>query len=396
MSKTQLYERNKSELDAWYQFRQGCLSYPEIRNRRFILDVFGKLHSPDDLLRFSQITVLTNQDQFNLGRNLMRRNIAFVCSPSAMRVIGNSLDGFVRRLVEGTNLSKNMIEMLRIASDLDSAFPDAETRKQQNELFKAKFGKLPIEVEDEAYSMSEYLGCFDLLTVRKIEDLIPVVDSSMELLPPENLTEKERRFQFALQKVADTLVDNIHQNGVCFMTEEDQFVNKFRFSPRMWGLKKKRKIIIGRSTFASAWTDGQSFIAVNENLVDKLISTYTGDKYMGKASIAIHAIIYYMYIWRDLHWLGFDLEEKILSQYCRIVSEPAFMQQSINELVSVIVNENQLTPGRALKKNLFRGFGDFIRMTQEQASIAGDASADFLLHQQLDKCTAQRRRQLLF
>ena len=44
-----------------------------------------------------------------------------------------------------------------------------------------------IEVEDEAYSMSEYLGCFDLLTVRKIEDLIPVVDSSMELLPPEKL-----------------------------------------------------------------------------------------------------------------------------------------------------------------------------------------------------------------
>lgn len=396
MSKTQLYERNKSELEAWYKFRQGCLSYLEIRNRRFILDVFGKFHSPDDLLRYSQITVVTNHHQFSKGRELMRRNIAFVCNSTAINVIGNSLDGFVRRLVEATTLSEKLIAMLRVASDLDSAFPKAESRKQQHELFYAKFGRWPDEVEDEAYSMSEYLGSFEFLTVRNIEDLLPVIDSNMHLVPPENLSDQERRLQNVMQKVADNLVESIHKHGSSFMSEEDRFINKYRFAPRLWGLKKSRKIIIGRSAFASAWTDGQSFIAINENLIGKLISTYTDDKYMEKASITIHAIIYYMFIWRDLHWLGFDLEERILAQYCRLVSEPAFMQQSINELVSVIVNENQLTPGRALRKNLFKGFGDFLRMTQDRPSSAADAPEHYLIHQQLDKGRTYGKRQLLF
>lgn len=125
------------------------------------------------------------------------------------------------------------------------------------------------EIKSEQYNRA--LGSVNF---KDIDTLKAGIDSSQITIPKEKLTKRQKLFLEAanLAWVHNPLIDCSH----AFCSELNRYVQ----------IHKQRKVFLGKSDTADAWTDGATYIVINEDLVKDI------DKGAGNILKIVHLILH--------------------------------------------------------------------------------------------------------
>lgn len=294
--KRNLYDFERDALAA--RFARGEVKYSEISNLGLVIDVSGKKRSLSELANANTICMVPDKKDWAIGERVMNQKLAFVISSQTLhRFNVETLVELIELLKLHTNVSKeDTLIQESLEKDRNKFLIEQDLiRKNDPKGFKdnVEYNRLSLKIDliwreiSNLHISSKYYyrGIFDHLKIVSLDDVAKHINDTYVLLEPDTLSPHQKAFAKSLQSASDVINrivsnHNYSKNNKDITPYSEEFVESKEIGAR--------KMFIGSSDVADAWTDGESYISINVNLINDVLK--------GTASInSLCAIIFHEY-----------------------------------------------------------------------------------------------------
>lgn len=282
IKKKSLYEYERDAIA--HRFARGEISYAEIASIGLVKDVSGNKRSLRDLAAAEKLCLAPDEKDWTIGERVMNQKLAFVINSQTLHRFNVETPQELLELLQlRTNVSAedhHRIETLQAArAQLDrqlvstrDANPKVSSNKSEEyQRLVGELNRLYLEAEKikDAYP---YRGAFDRVRVVDLGAVSSHINDRYELLEEAVLSDHQKAMLKALQRASEAIVRQINARRYKRLSkEEKQAVRTLPFGRKPSYASAERRMIVGRSDVAQAWTDGESFIAVDIGVISEVI-----------------------------------------------------------------------------------------------------------------------------
>jgi len=244
------YERDAIAM----RFVRGEIALSEIRNLGLIEDVSGKKRSLSELLKAERLCVVPDHKDWTIGERVMEQKIAFVIRLKTLhRFKVETPEELLAVFQAQVNIPED------VATTIE-ALRDAREWREWRAL-------------EQQYPEH---GVFDHINVVSLKEVSAHVNDTYELIPPDQLTPHQKAFHLGLQNASKHLAQSI------------RYIEGLKSGERNFDecTATVRQVVIGRSDVADAWTDGETIIAIDIELINRLFDSR--GSILGIVAIMLH------------------------------------------------------------------------------------------------------------
>lgn len=281
------------ERDALVMRLVRCeLSIREVQHIGLITDVSGKYRTLRELMKASKICVVPDQKDWTIGERVLNQGLAFVIHPQTLHRFGvDTLKEFQEILKSRANITVEDQRIIEQLKDMKESLKIQETAywndpasfsKERNEGDDGEGRQLSKAIDKLQSEISEIQDkyplhfAFNLLEIVTLSDVSAHITDQYNLLQEDDLAPHQKAMLSALQSVSNTITQNTNIQRYKELAPSDKEIySDLPYSVRDPFSIPERKMIIGKSDVADAWTDGETFVAVN---LDVIIAVLAGKR----------------------------------------------------------------------------------------------------------------------
>lgn len=267
-----------------HRFARGEIPYAEVSSIGLVKDVSGNKRSLRELANAEKLCLAPDQKDWTIGERVMNQKLAFVVNSQTLHRFNVETPQELLELLKlRTNISdadSRLIETLKnIKDELSSQLvamrkADRKISCDNNEDYRDLS-----EEHNETYWRIERIkdaypcrGTFDNLKVVELAEVSAHINDRYELLEESALSPHQKAMLKALQQASEAITNKINIRRYKSLSKEEQKA----YQMQKYGTKRdyeisQRRVIIGKSDVAEAWTDGESYIAVHIDVVSAVL-----------------------------------------------------------------------------------------------------------------------------
>lgn len=285
------------ERDAIAQrFVRGEIPFRDVKGVGLIIDVSGKKRSLLELAAAEKVCLATSHEQWLIGERVMNQGLAFVLRSQTLDRFGVETPGELLALLQrSTNIQTDdaaHLEQLRAQH--------SELRKRKNVKGDSEYHDTWDQIRDIDQQIRKitgnypYRGKYDHIKVVQLAEVAVHINDRYELLQKENLSPHQLAFLKALQQTSDHVAKHLSRYRYWQLPADERdndpngggwaFERQYRLAHEV----APRKAILGKSDVATAWTDGETYVAITVEAVNEVLK---GDRTLS----SLVSIIYHEY-----------------------------------------------------------------------------------------------------
>lgn len=265
------YERDAIAI----RFVRGEVAFDDIVNLGLVVDVSGKKRSLAELASAARLCVVPDHKDWTIGEQVMHQKLAFVVRAETLHRFGaetvEELISILKRQVDPSD--EDRIELARLAEQakkLQEATRIAyKPRGKQTDEYHRLWEEQRVVDRLERKILDNYphRGRFDGIEAVTLAEISAHVNDTYELVDHSKLPPHQKAMLTALQGVSKALAQRmswylhslLHQGGPVEALHRSEYD------------VQARQVVLGKSDVADAWTDGKTFIAINVELLARLL-----------------------------------------------------------------------------------------------------------------------------
>lgn len=270
------------------KFVRGEYYFFDVCSVSLIVDITGRKHSLRALSDWTAICDPGNPNSWRIGERVMDQKLAFVVHPRTYsRFHVESLAELIELLQEKTELpaaeqamvAKLSAERYELTSEHQEIWPlfrrlsqkirdsrataddvqrhsDLERLIENNRAQSEVIGGEILRVREGYPDHGE--GYFNNLKIVSLEVFTKHISDNYEILDDKTLSPHQKAIHQALQRASECIASSVSFS-------RDRSISRDRED-------LARRILVGQSDVAQAWTDGERFIVINLNLIKKFLT----------------------------------------------------------------------------------------------------------------------------
>lgn len=267
-----------------HRFARGEIPYAEVSSIGLVKDVSGNKRSLRELANAEKLCVAPDQKDWTIGERVMNQKLAFVLNSQTLH----------RFNVETPQELVNLLKLRTNISDADSRRIESlqkvkEDLRCQLDSMREADRKISVDNNDEYRALADeqnevylrierikddypYRDTFDLIKVVELADVSAHISDRYELLEESSLSPHQKAMLKALQQASEAIVRKINiRRYKSLSKDEKQAIRMQRYGTKPSYEIAQRRVIVGKSDVAEAWTDGESFIAVDIEVISAVL-----------------------------------------------------------------------------------------------------------------------------
>lgn len=332
------------------RFARGEVTFSEVAGIGLIKDVSGNRRTLRELSNAEKVCVVADQKDWTIGERVMNQKLAFVINSQTLHRFNVDTPGELIELLKSrtniTEANQQLLDVLKkakadigqrkrdyfklIADTLDNPRKDPGFLRLENEENEvgAEYSRLK--------EMYPYNAAFDHIKIIELSEVSSHINDIYELIEKSELRPHQLAMLQALQDASEAITDIIRRQRYQRLSEkEKEALYQLPYRSRIHYQTTTRNMIIGKSDVADAWTDGESFIAVNlqvitqvlngkksvSSLVSLLIHEYCHEE--PDAGGHIHSPDFYE-LFHEFHcdsWMAETVRNALLKGYAKAIAE---------------------------------------------------------------------------
>lgn len=280
------------------RFAKGQISFSDIRKINLLTDVSGKSRSLNELMAASKLCIVPDYKDWAVAERVMNQKLAFVLRSSSITQFGaDTAEEFMdllRTRLQPTQAERELHEKCKemydaISSQLqalngqracgsvpiwDAAHPKlGELRALESEAWRAR------QAVEAAAIPIERAHFFDHIEVVSLEEVSSHITDQYDYVDAKKLPPHQKALLKGLQAVSHSLQDQNVREMIRRMSPEEKSARWERHSPfgELRHLRDTREsagrtVLAGDSDVAQGWTDGKTFIAIDQSVLRDILA----------------------------------------------------------------------------------------------------------------------------
>lgn len=289
-----------------HRFARGEIAFAEVVSIGLVKDVSGNKRTLRELGNAEKLCLAPDQKDWAIGERIMNQKLAFVINSQTLhRFNVDTPEELLVLLKLRTNISAEDEQRLTCLREVESQLrAERDEMRKQNKTINHDNNESYLELNDEVNEIGRrerriidaypYRCTFDNLKTVEFAEVSAHINDTYDLLEESSLSPHQKAMLKALQSASEAITKKINSNRYKKLSKEEKekiqknyYENHFRDFGRGNEIPT-RKMIIGRSDVATAWTDGESFIAVHIDAINEVLK---GDRSISSLS----AILFHEY-----------------------------------------------------------------------------------------------------
>ena len=284
------------------RFAKGQIPFSDIRKINLLTDVSGKSRSLNELIGASKLCIVPDQKDWTVGERVMNQQLAFVLRSTSITQFGadtaQEFMDLLRTRLQPTQAERDWFQRCKAQHEAikaqltaleaqhvgasvpiwDAAHPQyGELRSLERQVWQA------YEKEERAAIPFERSRLFDHIQVVSLEEVSSHITDQYDYVDPKKLPPHQKALLQGLQSVAQSLHEQDCRDRYARMSPEEK-QERYGRESRLIELsaareeqeRDARKVLVGDSDVALGWTDGKTFIAVDQSVLrDVLAGDYS-------------------------------------------------------------------------------------------------------------------------
>lgn len=284
------------------RFAKGQIPFSDIRKINLLTDVSGKSRSLNELIGASKLCIVPDQKDWTVGERVMNQKLAFVLRSTSITQFGaDTAEEFMdllRTRLQPTQAEREWFQKCKArykaihgelaaldAQSVHSNVPtwDAEHPQYDERRLLQSQAWQAHKDEERASIPMERARLFDHIQVISLADVSSHITDQYDYVDIKKLPPHQKALLQGLQSVAQSLHEQECRDSYARMNPEER-EERFGRETRLGVLRAARderergarKVLAGDSDVAQAWTDGKTFIAIDQNVLrDVLAGQYS-------------------------------------------------------------------------------------------------------------------------
>lgn len=280
------------------RFAKGQIPFADICKINLLTDVSGKSRSLNELMAASKLCIVPDRKDWAVGERVMNQKLAFVLRSTSITQFGaNTAEEFMdllRTRLQPTQADREWYQKCKalyeainaelVALDAQSVHTsvpirDAEHPQYGERRSLQRQGWQALKDKESAAIPLERARLFDHIQVISLEAVSSHITDQYDYVDPKKLPPHQKALLQGLQSVAQSLHEQDCRDLYARMSPEEK-EERFGWETRLGGLRAARderergarKVLAGDSDVALGWTDGKTFIAIDQNVLRDVLA----------------------------------------------------------------------------------------------------------------------------
>lgn len=285
------------------RFAKGQIPFSDIRKVNLLTDVSGKARSLNELMGAKKLCILPDRKGWTVGERVMNQKLAFVLRGTSISQFGvDTAEEFLdllRTRLQPTQAEREEREVCRAALDEievqqkaleahgeENGLPVYNQNHSKNDEYRALHRLKCAAMDDMARAEFPFdrARLFDHIHVVSLAEVSSHITDQYNYVDTKDLPPHQKALLEGLQEVAKSLRRQDVDDSWARMTPDEKnafcssqtWISSSRITRYEEQVREVRKVLAGKSDVALGWTDGKTYIAIDQTLLrDVLKGKYT-------------------------------------------------------------------------------------------------------------------------